>query len=142
VTNWKDALPEKYPGSSRPIEPMRRKGVTPPTEAWEAKPRTYTVNGKDVQFFTIGQLAMALNRSAKTVRRWEERGVIPSAIFRAPSKSVRGKQRLYTRAQVEGMVRIAQEEGLLHSNYQGIRKTRFTEKTIALFAKLAAEEKP
>jgi hypothetical protein len=142
VTNWKDALPEKYPGSTRSIEPMRRKGVKPPTEAWEDKPRVYTVGGKDVEFFTIGQLAMALNRSSVTVRRWEEKGVIPSALFRVPSKSKLGKHRLYTRAQVEGIVRIAQEEGLLHSNYQGIRKTRFTEKVTALFAKLAAEERP
>lgn len=121
---------------------MRRKSGPPATESWEEKPRTYTVGGKDVEFFTVGQLAMALNRTSKTVRRWEEKGIIPVAIFRAPSKSPLGKQRLYTRAQVEGMMRIAKEEGLLYSNYQGIRKTRFTEKVTALFAKLASEERP
>jgi hypothetical protein len=142
VTNWKDALPEKYPGSSRSIEPMRRKGgPAPEPEAWD-KPRVYTVAGKDVEFFTVGQLAMALNRQPVTIRKWEEHGVIPSAVFRIPSKSPNGKHRLYTRAQVEGIIRIAKEEGILYSHQKPIGKTRFTERVIELFAKLVPEERP
>lgn len=98
-------------------------------------PRIYRVGGKDVEFFTLGQLAAALQRKPVTLRRWESDGVIPRPRFTTPGQDgdVRGFRRLYTRSQIEGIVSIAQEEGLMDNTNKGIRATKFTEKVVALF---------
>lgn len=127
-----------YPGSSRPITRHRepKPAPEPADYEWDSAPRIYTVNGKNEEFFTVGQLAQALNRQSGTVRKWERDGVIPKAIFVAPSDDPRGKRRLYTRQQVEGMVRIAAEEGVLHIHQKPIGQTQFTPRVIDLFRTL------
>jgi hypothetical protein len=98
-------------------------------------PRVYRVGGKNVEFFTMGQLAAALHRKPVTLRRWESEGIIPVPRFTSPGNDgdVRGKRRLYTRAQIEGMVAIATQEGLMDDSNTGIRKTKFTQLVVALF---------
>lgn len=93
-------------------------------------PRIYDVNGQTVEFFTIGQLAAALNRKPVTLRKWEAQGILPAATFQAPNpgKDPRARRRLYTRAQAEGIVRIAREEGLLGDEPKRVGSTRFTER--------------
>ena len=66
-----------------------------------------------VEYFTSGQLAQAIDRSPITMRAWEREGVLPKARFRTANRNAKKAKRLYTRAQVEGVVRIAQEEGLM-----------------------------
>lgn len=128
--DWREAL-HTYPGSKEPIG--HRAKVEKQIEAWEEKSRILTVNGHDVEFFTIGQLAMALNRKPVTIRVWERDGVIPKAMFRMPSKDARGKHRLYTRKQVEGMIQIAREEGMLYDLSKKISTTNFSARVIELF---------
>jgi hypothetical protein len=73
-----------------------------------AKPKVYKIGGEDKSFFTIGELAKALNRRPVTIRAWESRGWIPRATYRTPKprgvqipdKSVQGR-RLYSLEQVE-----------------------------------------
>ena len=50
-----------FPGSSVPLlfEQMN-KVQEKETEKWDAKPFTFLVNGKETEFFTIGQLGKAL----------------------------------------------------------------------------------
>lgn len=128
-----------YPGSKREI-PDRRPEPKKPTEpgAWDDNPVIH--NG--VEYFTIGMLAMALGRAADTVRKWERQGVLPPARFRTASNNVkRGARRLYTRAQVEGIVRIAREEGLMaEAKHGGPRRDRipgsFTGRVNALFKEI------
>ena len=43
------------------------------------RPLVYVVDGEPKEFFTVGQLAVALGRSAGTVCRWERLGIIPVA---------------------------------------------------------------
>lgn len=62
-------------------------------------PKTYTIQGKDVDLFTIGELADQLDRQRQTIRKWEKQGIIPAATFR--SKSGR---RLYTTKQIDAIV--------------------------------------
>lgn len=62
-------------------------------------PKTYNIQGKDVDLFTIGELADQLDRQRQTIRKWEKQGIIPAATFR--SKSGR---RLYTARQIEAIV--------------------------------------
>lgn len=113
----------------------------PDPDAWDAKPLVYDVDGQACEFFTIGQLAQALGRSPVTVRRWERLGVIPVANFRSPTRTVAQKaRRLYLRLQVEWIVYIAREEGLMEDRVskQGnpvpppnIAETNFTARLIA-----------
>uniref|UniRef100_A0AAU3I9L1 HTH merR-type domain-containing protein n=1 Tax=Streptomyces sp. NBC_01393 TaxID=2903851 RepID=A0AAU3I9L1_9ACTN len=137
-----------YPGSTRPLVRHRNRlntGAAQPaadTGAWDAKPRTYVVSGVSTEFFTVGDLAAALGRRPVTIRKWERDGIIPKSTYQSPGKDgdVRGRRRLYTRPQVEGMVRIAYEEGVLVSHQKPIKGTAFTERVIALFKALAGDE--
>lgn len=128
-----------YPGSRTP-----RKTVTvvpsedaPEPGAYEAavallgEPVVFSVAGIDIEFFYIGQLALALGRSATTLRRWESDGIIPKSGFVKPSKDPRGKRRLYSRAQAQGIVRIAVEEGVLETGK--IAGTNFSARVVSLF---------
>jgi hypothetical protein len=138
-----DSLPEYYPGSNKPIirHPNRHTSTAPRRHAlavddtWDAKPRKYVVNGVETEFFTVGQLARALGREAVTIRKWEREGTIPVATFQVPGREGdhRGRRRLYTRQQVEGMVRIAHEEGVLHERRRSFATTEFKERVLALF---------
>lgn len=71
------------------------------------------LRGKRVEFFTIGQVARAINRKSVTLRSWEADGTLPPSGYVKPSHDPRGKRRLYTRAQAEGIIRIVTELGLL-----------------------------
>ncbi|WP_409238329.1 hypothetical protein [Streptomyces sp. PA5.6] len=110
-----------------------------PEVSWDSKPRVYRVGGELREFFSIGHLSMALNRQPVTIRKWERLGVIPAASFVIRGKTERGNRRLYTRAQVEGMIRIAQEEGILHHEGEGIHisTTNFSERVVQLFKSLS-----
>jgi hypothetical protein len=141
------ALGEQYyPGSTRPLvrHPNRNTLHTEPVPSagdWDAKPRKYVVAGTETDFFTVGQLAQALGRQPGTMRKWEREGVIPKSTFQSPGRDgdVRGRRRLYTRAQVEGMVRIAAEEGVLVSHQKPIKETNFTARVVDLFKRLAEQ---
>lgn len=131
---------EYYPGSKRPIvrHRNRKRGQPLDPDRWDCRPKTLKVKGENVEFFTIGQLGKALGgRKPVTIRKWEQTGVIPKPTFRKPSDDPRGQRRLYTRAQVEGMVRIAKEEGVLQTHSKPITQTKFSERVIALFRELA-----
>lgn len=139
LASFQQIAQEYYPGSSRPIvrHPNRRRDAAPePLVTWDRKPRVYNVRGEDREFFTIGQLSLALGRKPVTIRKWERDGVIPKATFKAPSDHAQGVRRLYSRDQVEGIVRIAKEEGVLVSHQTAIKDTDFTKRVIALFNSL------
>jgi hypothetical protein len=137
---------EYYPGSSRQIlrHPNRSTaeshkilglGVDP---EWDRKPRKYVTNGVEREFFTIGHLAAALGRRPVTIRLWEREGIIPKATYQINSESKNGRRRLYTREQVEGLVKLAVEEGILITHQRAISETQFTARAIALFQQLAS----
>lgn len=98
-----------YPGSSTPIgqRPEPREPID-----W-GRPIIYNVGGVATEFYTVGQVAAALGRSATTMRKWERNGWLPKAAFRTPSVVRQKARRLYTRAQLEAIVRVAFEEGLM-----------------------------
>lgn len=112
-----------YPGSKRRIPADRVPPKAVVEDTWDAHPVVLKVKGQTVEFFTIGMLALALGRRPSTLREWEAKGVIPKAKFRTASTDPQKQKRLYTRGQVEGMVKIAQEEGLLgRSRAGGLRR--------------------
>jgi hypothetical protein len=101
---------------------------------WDTNPKVLILHGQEVEFFTIGALAQALDREVVTIRKWERLGYIPKATYRAGGKR---QDRLYTRAQIEGLVAIARDEGLFpRAKRLVIGDTRFTDRAIHLFHSL------
>lgn len=133
---------EYYPGSKRKIERSDDDTAADPSDGWDAKPRVYKKDGKDTEFFTVGHLAMAMNRKPLTIRQWERRGIIPKSTFQRAGRngSQHGRRRLYTRAQIEGMIQIAAEEGLLSNDRREIASTNFKARVLKLFKDLAAKD--
>jgi hypothetical protein len=79
----------------------------------------YTIRGEKKAFYTVGEVAKALNRKPGTIRMWEFRGFIPTPSFRTappegeqiPGKSVKGR-RLYSKKQVELLIYAVEYFGL------------------------------
>ena len=70
--------------------------------------KVYRVAGKELTLYPIGKLVEELKkagytRDAQTIRKWENSGVTPTALFR-----INGK-RLYSMEQIECYVNIAKE---------------------------------
>jgi hypothetical protein len=127
-----------YPGSKqkRPQTGIAGAEVDPAGQDLPlASGTVYLLNGRDVELFTIGQLAAVLNRSATTLRRWEADGTLPRSGYTKPSKDPRGRRRLYSRAQIEGIYAIAKDEGVLE-NGSTLKGTQFANRVLALFQEL------
>ena len=131
-----------YPGTSRPIVPRQpsfaQYPLIPYEEGadeyrWDAKPYILAVQGFPREFFLIGHLSGALMRSAMTVRGWEAKGYFPKPTFTVRGDNPHARRRLYTRPQIEGVVEIAQEEGILDFRKRYITGTNFTPRVFALF---------
>ena len=105
--------PGKRPPANRSAPPER-----PEVDPWDAKPRSYKVQGVDTIFYTVGDLAVAVNRTARTIRHWERIGVIPPATFRSPrphkSPLKEAGDRLYSHAQVLVVIAAAEATGVLN----------------------------
>jgi hypothetical protein len=61
--------------------------------------KVYVIEGKELEMFTIGELAQRLDRQRQTLRKWENNGIIPQAIYRSGAN-----RRLYTKNQIEAIV--------------------------------------
>lgn len=110
--------------------------LTPEEDAryrWDLRPYILAVDGHPREFFTIGHLAGGLMRSAMTIRTWESQGLFPKPTYTVNGKDPRARRRLYTRLQVEGVIRIAEEEGILDSRRRYLTQTRFPERCHELF---------
>jgi hypothetical protein len=129
-----DDQAEFYPGSKR-----KRRAVAGPHDGWAGVPKmVLTVKGKDVTFYTVGVLAEKLERKPPAIRKWERLGYIPFPRFRTPGRTTNGQKRLYTREQIEGMVRIAREEGLIGDYNRNVSATAFPERVRKLFKELGS----
>jgi hypothetical protein len=99
-------FPGKTPPKNRPAK--RSDGVLAEDRFNGAKSKVLIVQGVPRQFFTVGEVAKALNRKPGTIRMWELKGWIPKAKYRTqppkkeqiPGKPLKGR-RLYTLEQVE-----------------------------------------
>lgn len=105
-------------------------------DSWDkaAYKRYYPIEdgGEDIEFFTMGALAEALNRRPVTMRLWESKGWLPTPSYRTPSNGAIAGKRLYTRDQIEGIIKIAKEEGVYPSNVSPVN-TNFTKRALELF---------
>ncbi len=100
-----------YPGTTPP-----RNVVAPGNDSLDTSPaawlnrlpsHTFLVNGQPQTFYTVGAIALALGKTAVTIRSWEAKGWLPKAKFRTPpprkeqipGKAIKGK-RLYSKDQI------------------------------------------
>ena len=91
----------------RLAQEKRAKGIKPKRRQ-PYKPRIHTVeiNGEDreVEMFTLGRLAMMLDRKIGTLRLWESKGILPQPLYR-DGRGVR----LYTALQVQLILKAWRE---------------------------------
>jgi hypothetical protein len=127
---------EYFPGSRLPVTPPSG----PPDILRGREGKTYSIGGKDIELFTISQVAFFLNRKPVTIRKWEQEGTIPKATFVKPgaNSDPRGRRRLYSRAQIEALIQVAHEEGILTDLHRQISKTQFKVKTWDAFKRIAS----
>jgi hypothetical protein len=129
---------ETYPGSNERLSEGTGEGAaktgSPDPLAGIGEPLILSMGGVRTEFWTISQLGLALNRKAGTIRKLEEEGNIPRAVWRRPALDSRMRRRLYSRKQIEGLIQIADEEGILRDKQRAISKTRFPARARALFA--------
>ena len=114
-------LDDFYPGSKRKRrEPAPAKVVH--EVDWESNYfEKYLPNGEKVQMYTLGSVALAINRSVKTLRAWMDHGKFPTSPYRLPSKTGKNGEeyagrRLYTKPMVEAVVEIFAKAGLLEND--------------------------
>jgi hypothetical protein len=123
-----------YPGSKKV-----RKAVAPRVDPWDDVPSLVLhVRGEPIRFYTVGVLASMLDdRKPQTVRKWERQGYIPKPPYYTPSRKVNGQKRLYTRRQIEGIVRIAKEEGVIGASpNRNVSATKFPARVAKLFKRM------
>lgn len=81
-----------------------------------------TVDKNGTGFVSIGALAKAVKRSPRTVRRWEQMGVIPrTKYWTVPEdpENWNARRRWYTEADVERCRQAAEETGLTQHQLRG-----------------------
>jgi hypothetical protein len=136
---------EFYPGSrlrrreSRAMKKERldlERAEAKANESWDAHPKgwVHPQTKQDLELFNIGALAKALGRDSVTIRTWIRKGWLPRAKYQTrPLVGTPGNagRRLWTREQIEGIVAIAKEEGLLGDPPARLQRTRFTQRVIA-----------
>ena len=116
---------DRVPGSKKPRRPstpeadVRRQKILDGPVGWDANPLMKTLQGKEVELFTISSLALALEKEIVTIRLWERKGYLPIAPFRLRSKQLNGKKvngnRVYTRELIEITIEEFAKRGLLGS---------------------------
>jgi hypothetical protein len=116
---------DRAPGSKQKrrevteVAQKRKAKILGETNGWDANPIVKTLQGREVDVFTISALALALEKQIVTIRLWEKKGYIPTAPYRLRSKQLNGKKvlgnRVYTRLLIEIAIEEFDRRGLLDS---------------------------
>lgn len=132
-----------YPGSKTPRRSYTEQRKPEPEKQADidlGKPRQLRVGTQVVDFYTVGTLALALNRKTVTIRKWEQEGIIPKAQYIRPSDDARGQRRLYTKDQIMGLRELARQEGILYPSdggkWSAVEQTKFRDRSAQLWKEL------
>jgi hypothetical protein len=110
--------------------------VAGPVDPWEDIPYVeLTLRGVPTRFYGVRVLAEKLGRLPAAIRKWERHGYLPETPYRSPGLTTHGQRRMYTRAQIEGLVDIARDEGLLRAR-RHVGTTNFPARAAKLFEEL------
>ncbi|MEV7902194.1 hypothetical protein [Streptomyces anulatus] len=119
---------------------MQSYGTSGDGARWDNDPVYKKISGFYREFFAISHLAAALGRSTKTLYKWESATppLFPRATWIYNGESKQGRRRLYTRRQIEGVVVIAYEEGVLSGTKRFVSQTGFPARCAELFQQTRA----
>ena len=113
---------EYVPGSKkkrRELDPKVSRRKSGESNGWDSNSVIKTLGGVETEVFTIGALALALEKTIVTIRLWERKGYIPRAPYRLRSKTLKGEKtggnRVYTRALIESTIEEFTRRGLIGS---------------------------
>lgn len=95
-------------------------------------------NGERIEVHPIGAVAEALGKSSFTIRRWEREGTLPETPLVLPVSSG-PPRRMFSTEQIQGIVLIAEEEGVAARKAAELALTRFTPRVLQLYAELFPE---
>jgi hypothetical protein len=105
--------------SDTPVAQKKRAQAFGESNGWDENPIIKTLQGKEVELFTVGALAQALEKKVVTLRLWEKKGYLPIAPYRLRSKTLNGQKvngnRVYTRELIEIVIEEFAKRGLLGS---------------------------
>lgn len=127
------AKPWPYNDPRRPPRPLAV--ASRPTALGRRPMRFRNAHGGLVEVHYVGELAARLGKSSHTIRRWERLGHLPATPYEQRLR--RGSaRRLYPVDCIEGIVAIAEDEGLVGRKLACIENTRFTGRTQELHRRL------
>lgn len=95
--------------------------------SWDDKPVYSIVHGEAREMFMRSHLARALNRQIGTIRSMERDGVLSTPRL----KNYRGRW-LYTRDQIEDLIKLAREEKVIDPKYRRPFSERFIKEANAI----------
>lgn len=114
-------LPD-YPGKKKPKNrPLKKEAQTKSDDPFRGvAKKVATINGKQMELYTVGAVAQILGRRAQTVRKWEHKGWIPAPTYRTSKASGaelvntdRKGYRLYSREQVQVLLTALEQNNLM-----------------------------
>ncbi len=127
--------PWPYTGPRRPPRPLSV-ATWPAAEGRRPLP-FWDADGRFFEAFYVGALAARLGKSSHTIRRWERQGVLPPPPHEQPLR--RGAaRRLYPPHWIDGVVAIAEDEGLVGRKPACMKNTHFTARARELHRRLFA----
>lgn len=135
VAAWQELLDEAFAGTR--CASVVREAVRERPD-WATGGEWHVVEGVVMEMFGVAALAAALGRSPKTIRRWESTGVIPACLYGKNVHDPRARRRMYSRRYIEGLVWIADSEGVLGCKVADFEQTRFSRRAYALHRDLRA----
>jgi len=127
------STPWPYTGPRRPPRPLSV--ATQPAAQGRRPFRFRNAQGDLLEVYYIGELAARLGKSSHTIRRWEREGVLPATPFEQRVRR-RPARRLYPLHWIEGVVAIAEDEGLVGRKPACMKNTHFTARARELHRRL------
>jgi hypothetical protein len=103
---------------------------------WDAHPKHVYYRGQHIQAFTRSALAAALNRKLTTIRMLEMEGTLCT-----PRLTNKRGWFLYTRDQIEDLIKLAEEEGVLDPKKRKPFSARFSVEAKQIIRRLPGEER-
>ena len=147
LARFADLSDAPFPGRRRPVNRPDPDAPGEDPSAWDYRPVKIFFRGADREFFTIGHLATALGRSTVTIRSWESRGTLPNTPFRTPKPDhtptfgpAPAGRRLYTRSQIEGILRICEELRIITDPHRKPPTEEFTRRVTKLYLSIREKE--
>lgn len=98
---------------------------------WDVRPQELEYNGRVIVMFKRGALAKALNREVVTIRSLERKGVLCHPRL----KDGCGRW-LYTGDQIEDLIQLATDEGVLDPRFRKPFSNRFITEAHAILSRL------